>query len=43
MQRLLVQGELDVVVGETFPLEDAKAAQEYLENRQSVGKVVLEP
>lgn len=43
LQRLLVQGELDVVVGETFPLEDAKAAQEYLENRQSVGKVVLEP
>jgi NADPH2:quinone reductase len=43
LQRLLVQGELDVVVGKTFPLEDAKAAQEYLENRQSVGKVVLEP
>jgi NADPH2:quinone reductase len=43
LQRLLVQDELDVVVGKTFPLDDAKAAQEYLESRQSVGKVVLEP
>ncbi|MDS0298324.1 NADPH:quinone oxidoreductase family protein [Halogeometricum sp. S1BR25-6] len=43
LQRLLAQGELDVVVGETFSLEDAAEAQEYLESRQSVGKVVLEP
>ena len=31
------------VVGETFDLEDAADAQAYLEERQSVGKVVLEP
>ncbi|SFR46042.1 quinone oxidoreductase family protein [Halogeometricum limi] len=43
LQRLLAAGELDVVVGETFALEDARDAQEYLESRQSVGKVVLEP
>lgn len=43
LQRLLAQDELEVIVGETFDLEDAKDAQEYLEGRQSVGKVVLEP
>ncbi|ELZ26754.1 zn-dependent oxidoreductase, NADph:quinone reductase [Halogeometricum pallidum JCM 14848] len=43
LQRLLAEGELEVVVGETFPLEDAAEAQEYLETRRSVGKVVLEP
>ncbi len=39
----LTSGELDVIVGETFPLADAAAAHEYIENRQSSGKVVLNP
>lgn len=43
LQRLLAQGELEVVVGKTFSLEDAAEAQEHLESRQSIGKVVLEP
>lgn len=43
LRRLLAQGDLEVVVGETFPLEDAAEAQEHLETRRSVGKVVLEP
>ncbi|WP_435347561.1 quinone oxidoreductase family protein [Haloarchaeobius sp. HRN-SO-5] len=36
-------GELEVVVGETFALEDAAAAHQYIENRESMGKVVLTP
>lgn len=36
-------GDLEVVVERTFPLADAAAAHEHLENRESVGKVVLEP
>jgi NADPH2:quinone reductase len=40
---LLTNGDLEVVVGETFPLEDAAAAHEHIENRESTGKVVLEP
>ncbi|ELY39489.1 quinone oxidoreductase family protein [Halalkalicoccus jeotgali] len=36
-------GELSVVVGETFALEEAADAHAYIENRQSSGKVVLVP
>jgi NADPH2:quinone reductase len=43
LTELLLAGDLEVVVGETFDLEDAADAQAYLEERQSVGKVVLEP
>jgi NADPH2:quinone reductase len=43
LSRLLADGELEVVVGETFDLEDAAAAHQYVEDRKSVGKVVLEP
>lgn len=43
LTELLTGGDLEVIVGETFALEDAADAHEYIENRQSVGKVVLEP
>ena len=43
LTELLTSGDLEVVVGETFPLEEAAAAHEYIENRESSGKVVLEP
>ncbi|MDL5360945.1 NADPH:quinone oxidoreductase family protein [Halalkalicoccus sp. NIPERK01] len=36
-------GELEVVVGETFDLEDAAEAHASIENRESRGKVVLVP
>ncbi|NHN58472.1 MULTISPECIES: NADPH:quinone oxidoreductase family protein [Halorussus] len=43
LQQLLASGDLEVVVGERFPLEEAAAAHEAIENRETVGKVVLEP
>jgi NADPH2:quinone reductase len=43
LTELLLTGEVEVVVGEQFDLEEAAAAHEYLEERRSVGKVVLEP
>jgi NADPH2:quinone reductase len=43
LQSLLARGDLEVVVGETFDLGEAAAAHEYIEERNSVGKVVLEP
>ncbi|UPW00025.1 NADPH:quinone oxidoreductase family protein [Halorussus gelatinilyticus] len=43
LQQLLAAGELEVVVGERFPLEDAAAAHEAIENRETTGKVVLNP
>lgn len=36
-------GELEVVVGETFALEEASEAHRFIENRESSGKVVLVP
>lgn len=39
----LVSGELEVVVGETFPLAEAAKAHAHIENRESSGKVVLTP
>lgn len=36
-------GELEVIVGETFDLEEAATAHEFIENRESSGKVVLVP
>jgi NADPH:quinone reductase len=36
-------GELSVVVGETFALEEAAEAHAHIENRESTGKVVLVP
>ncbi|ELZ84324.1 NADPH:quinone reductase [Haloferax larsenii JCM 13917] len=43
LSELLASGELDVIVGETFALEDAAEAHQYIEDRKSSGKVVLEP
>jgi len=40
---LWARGEIDPVVGSTFPLGDADAAHALIESRQHVGKVVLEP
>ncbi|MFC7212800.1 zinc-binding alcohol dehydrogenase family protein [Saliphagus sp. GCM10025334] len=39
----LAEGELEVIVGETFALEDANEAHQFIEDRKSVGKVVLVP
>jgi NADPH2:quinone reductase len=43
LTELLTNGDLEVVVGETFPLAEAADAHEYIENRESSGKVVLVP
>ncbi|MCL2787293.1 MAG: quinone oxidoreductase [Micrococcales bacterium] len=37
------RGELDVRIGQTFPLEEAAAAHQALEGRGTTGKVVLVP
>ncbi len=39
----LASGDLDVIVGETFPLGEASEAHRLIENRGSSGKVVLLP
>jgi len=36
-------GRLKAVVDRTFPLQDARAAHEYLESSQMFGKIVLNP
>ena len=36
-------GDLDVHIGSTFPLADARAAHEALEGRATTGKVLLVP
>ena len=41
LRELLASGDLEIVVGETFPLEDADEAHAAIENRETVGKVVL--
>ena len=40
--RLLASGEVEILLGERFKLKDAAAAHEFVESRQSVGKVLLE-
>ena len=40
---LWADGQVDPVVGSTFPLADAAAAHALIETRKHVGKVVLEP
>jgi NADPH2:quinone reductase len=40
---LWAHGEIDPVVGATFPLADARDAHALIESRRHVGKVVLEP
>ena len=39
--RLIDTGKIKVVVAKTFPLEDAAAAQQFLEHEHPAGKVVL--
>jgi NADPH2:quinone reductase len=39
----MASGELQVRVDKTFPLEDAAAAHTYMEERQTMGKVLLVP
>jgi NADPH:quinone reductase len=40
---LMREGKLRMVIGKTFPLEQAAAAHRFMESRQSVGKLVLVP
>lgn len=40
---LVVSGSLKPVIGKCFALEEAVAAHQFLESRQSVGKLVIEP
>jgi NADPH:quinone reductase-like Zn-dependent oxidoreductase len=40
--RLIDQDEVKVVIAKTFPIEEAAAAQEYLEREHPAGKVVLQ-
>ena len=39
----LTSGDLEVILGESFALEDAAEAHQYIEDRKSSGKVVLQP
>ncbi|WP_306053191.1 quinone oxidoreductase family protein [Natronococcus wangiae] len=39
----LTSGDLEVVVGESFALEDAAEAHRFIEDRKSSGKVLLKP
>ncbi|MDH5021232.1 quinone oxidoreductase family protein [Halobacterium rubrum] len=43
LSAMLASGDLEVVVGQTFALADAADAHRALENRETTGKVVLEP
>ena len=43
MLELLATGEITVPVTRTFPLADAAEAHRFLESRQSIGKLLLEP
>ncbi|OAQ51583.1 hypothetical protein HTG_16125 [Natrinema mahii] len=36
-------GDLEVILGESFALEDAAEAHQYIEDRKSSGKIVLKP
>jgi NADPH2:quinone reductase len=40
---MLAEGKLEVQFDTAFDLEDAAEAHEYVESRQSMGKVVLTP
>lgn len=37
------EGKLKLIIGNTFPLDDAKLAHELIEGRQTIGKIVLNP
>lgn len=40
---LLEKGQINMHIGETFPLDEAKKAQELMENRKTQGKILLMP
>ncbi|TYL38154.1 NADPH:quinone reductase [Natronococcus pandeyae] len=39
----LTSGDLEIILGESFALEDAAEAHQYIEDRKSSGKVLLKP
>ncbi|WP_436348487.1 quinone oxidoreductase family protein [Natronorubrum sp. FCH18a] len=39
----IVAGDIEVVIDDAFPLEEAAAAHEYIENRNTRGKLLLRP
>jgi NADPH2:quinone reductase len=39
--KLVKEKRFQVVIGKTFPLAEARAAQRYLEGREHFGKIVL--
>ena len=39
----IASGEIDIEIGQTFPLSQARAAHEALESRQTVGSTLLIP
>jgi NADPH2:quinone reductase len=41
LREMLASGQIRLVIGRTFSLDEAPAAFEYMERRQSVGKVVI--
>jgi NADPH:quinone reductase len=43
LTRGLTNGDLEVILGESFALEDAAEAHQYIEDRKSSGKVLLKP
>jgi NADPH2:quinone reductase len=43
LNELLADGRIEIVIGETFALEDAANAHNLVENRESTGKVLLTP
>ena len=43
LNQALAGGDLDVIVGHEFDLEDAAEAHQFIEDRKSSGKVVLKP
>ena len=43
LYELFVDGSIEVVIGETFDLEAAARAHDFIENRGNIGKVLLSP
>ncbi len=41
--KLMAEGKLKLVIGKSFPLADAAAAHEFMESRNSTGKLILTP
>jgi NADPH:quinone reductase-like Zn-dependent oxidoreductase len=41
VMELVFDGELKTVLSRTYPLEDARAAQQHLESGEQLGKVTL--